>query len=394
MKNFTEVIERIRIQSDAVQADLISFLETIVNKESGSYDTEDVNALGDFLQAICQGMGAQITRPKSSVHGDPIACTFNCGEDPDARRVLLVCHRDTVFPHGTAEIRPFTQDEQKGYGPGCADMKGGIDIGIHAIKVLNSMKDIIAPIPIEIIFTSDEEIGSEASSGFVKERAKNAKVAFFLEPARASGALVIGRDGGDIFEIEAYGRSSHAGNAFEEGVSAVHGLARVIGRMSELSDAKAGYSTNIGLVDGGDGAIIVADHACCKGYTRFSTLEQREFLRENFRKICAEESQKGLKIEMKDPVGFLPFLTNEKNQMLFSLVCEAGRLFDLNLDGLHVRGAADAGITSTEGVPTICGMGPVGANLHTDREWVLKASLSERLKVLTAAILLANEKFQ
>lgn len=394
MKNFNEAIERIRTQSDAAQTELVSFLETIVNKESGSFDTDDVNALGDYLQSVCEKMGAQVTRLKSSIHGDPIACTFNCEADSNEKRILLVCHRDTVFPHGTVATRPFTQDETKGYGPGCADMKGGIDIGIHAIAMLNGMKDIVPAVPIEIIFTSDEEIGSEASSAFVKERAKNAKAAFFLEPARQNGALVTGRDGGDLIVIEAFGHSSHAGNAFEDGISAIHGLARVISRMSELSDGKAGYSTNIGLIGGGDGAIIVADRAWCKVYTRFATLAQREYLLENFRRICAEEAKDGLRIEMQEPVGFLPFLPNDRNQELFSLVRDAGKSFGLNLEGMNVRGAADAGITSTVDVPTICGMGPVGANLHTDREWVLKASLAERMKVLAASILLANERFQ
>ena len=377
--------------TEGKEAEMTTFLAEIVNRESGSFDTDDVNSLGDYLEGIAKEMGAKITRPKSAVHGDPIACTFGCEDNENKRRILLVCHRDTVFPHGTTATRPFTEDEIQCYGPGCADMKGGIVIGLYAIKLLKAFGENV---PVEIIFTSDEEIGSEASAPFVHSRAKSAKAAFFLEPARANGALVTGRDGGDLLVLTAKGRSSHAGNAYEEGTSAIHGLAKVVAEMSNLCDAKAGYSTNIGLISGGDGAIIVADHATAKVYTRFSTLEQREYLLKRFKEICAAHTAGDLKITISDPIGFLPFLPNEANQALFDLVKQAGAAFGLTLEGMNVRGAADAGITSCEGVPTICGMGIVGGNLHTDREYAIKASLPERLRVLALSILLAHNTYK
>ena len=390
MKTVSELAEEIRDFSEKKKAEMEGFLAGLVNQESGSYDTADVNALGDFLIKGCQDMGGKVTRLHSTVHADPIACTFGCNDDPDARRILLVCHRDTVFPHGTTRTRPYSEDEINCYGPGCADMKGGIAMGIYAIRLLQAIGEVF---PVEIIFTSDEEIGSEASGEFVKNRAKNAKVAFFLEPARANGALVTGRDGGDLLTLTVKGHSSHAGNAFEAGVSAVHGIARVITQMAELSDAQAGYSTNVGLVSGGEGAIVVADPAQAKIYTRFSTLEQRAFLLSSFKKICESNSQEGLKVSISDPVGFLPFIPNEANHGLFELVKRAGNAFGLSLTGIEVRGAADAGITSCAGVPTICGMGIVGGNLHTDREYAVKASLTERLNVLALSMILANQTY-
>ncbi len=390
MLDINRLAKEIEALTEGKEAEMTAFLADIVNRESGSFDTDDVNALGDYLESLAKEMGAKISRPKAAVHGDPIACTFNC-DDENTRRIFLVCHRDTVFPHGTTATRPFTEDATQCYGPGCADMKGGITIGLYAIKLLKAIGE---KIPLEIIFTSDEEIGSEASSPFVHGRAKLAKAAFFLEPARANGALVTGRDGGDLLVLTAKGHSSHAGNAFEEGTSAIHGLAKVIAEMAELSDAKAGYSTNVGLISGGDGAIIVADHATAKVYTRFSTLEQREYLLKRFKEICAAHTAGDLSVSISDPVGFLPFLPNEANQELFGLVKKAGEAFGLSLTGMNVRGAADAGITSCEGVPTICGMGIVGGNLHTDREFAIKASLPERLRVLTLSILLAHNTYK
>lgn len=378
--------------ADEMQPKLLNFLERAVNQDSGSYDTDDVNAFGNFLADTCRKMGGDVFVQHSNVHGDPIACTFNCKVDDDVRRVLMVCHRDTVFPHGTVAQRPFMVKEGLCHGPGCADMKGGIAIGIHAVELLQLIADQVGKVPLEIVFTSDEEIGSEASADFIAERCKKAKVALFLEPARPEGQLVTGRDGGDLLTLEAFGRSAHAGNSFNDGISAIYGIAAVINEFSKLSDDAAGYSCNVGTIEGGTGAIIVPDHAIASVYTRFATLEQREYLLKNFTDICERHTKDGLKVTISKPVGFLPFIPNEANTALLDMVREAGGYYGLDLKGVCVRGAADAGVTSCAGVPTICGMGIIGGNLHTDREYAVAASLAERLKVLVTTVLIANER--
>ena len=371
---------------------MLSLLRETVNRESGSNDIEDVTLFGDFLADICRNMGGKITRQTATAAGDPIACAFTDGSDSASRPILLVCHRDTVFPHGTVAQRPYSEDEVCAYGPGVADMKGGIVAGIFAIKAILALRDIVGSIPVEIVFSSDEEIGSAVSGPFIAERCKTAKAAFFLEPARENGCLVIGRDGGDLLNLEVFGRSSHAGNAFAEGISAITGLAGLIRDFSRLSNDAEGYSVNVGLIGGGTGAIIVADHAWARIYTRFSTMEQRDYLLERFRAIIADHRQTGMRFVLSEPTGFLPFLPNEKNTRLYTLVRESGKQLGLEITGMRVRGAADAGIASCAGIPTICGMGPVGGNLHTDREFMNKASLAERAKLLTLAIVHANNR--
>jgi len=44
----------------------------------------------------------------------------------EKKSVLMMGHRDTVFPKGEAERRPFRIEGQRAYGPGVADMKAGL----------------------------------------------------------------------------------------------------------------------------------------------------------------------------------------------------------------------------------------------------------------------------
>lgn len=393
-ENMTElkrdyVVGQLKESFAQVQEGALDLLKTLVNIESGSRDKEDVDRLGAYLKNFCEIMGGQVIVHEHPVLGNPISVSFNCGADSAEKRILLVCHRDTVFPHGTVAERPFSEDDKNVYGPGCADMKGGIVDGLTVIKVLNSLKDQIPAIPIEIIFTSDEEIGSEASQPFVAERAKNAIAAFFLEPARADGSVVIGRNGGDLITIKVKGRSSHAGNAYAEGRSAIHALAKIVADISKLEDEEVGYSANVGTISGGEGAIIVAPEARAQIYTRFSTVEQKEYLVQQIRALCEKYSGDGIEVVCEGPIGFLPFVVNEANTKLFDIVKESGKELGWEVKGLEVRGAADAGITSCLGVPTICGMGPVGGELHTDREYAVKESFPLRQELLALSIIKA-----
>lgn len=64
--------EKIAALADSMQPELLKFLEKAVNQDSGSYDTEDVNAFGVFLTDACRKLGADVLVHDSSVHGNQL----------------------------------------------------------------------------------------------------------------------------------------------------------------------------------------------------------------------------------------------------------------------------------------------------------------------------------
>lgn len=392
--NTESVVHDISAYMDKNARAMEAMLEELVNRDSGSYDIEEVNALGDFLANELKSMGCAVTRYQQHDTAYPVAGRFVPeGVAKDVRSILLVGHRDTVFPAGTAEKRPFSREGARFYGPGVADMKGGIVAGLFAMKGLIATQRKTGPLPMEIVLTSDEEIGSSVSGPVLMERCKTAKAAFFLEPARANGAVVIARDGSDIFRVDVYGKAAHAGLNFAEGVSAINGLAAIINEFSALTDKDGAFSVSTGLVGGGSGAAIVPDYAWCMGCTRYTAMEQRQYLLDSFHRIVEAHNNGGLRVALDCSAGYLPLAADEANAGMFSLVHEAGQHFGLDLKGVHTKGSGDAGLAAARGVPTICGMGPTGGNLHTDEEYLEAASLPERAKVLALSILLAAKRF-
>ena len=396
--NIESFARSINAYMDKERQAMEAMLEELVNRDSGSYDITEVNALGDLLAGQLEAMGCTVTLYQQHGAAYPVAGHYEpggmaAGAAAPARSILLVGHRDTVFPAGTAEKRPFSRDASRFYGPGVADMKGGIVAGLFAMKALIAMQEQTGPLPLEIVLTSDEEIGSTVSGPVLMERCKTAKAAFFLEPARANGAVVTARDGSDIFRVDVYGKAAHAGLNFTDGASAINGLAAIISEFAALTDAGGAFSVSTGLVGGGSGAAIVADHAWCMGCTRYTSLEQRQYLLDSFHRIVETHNGGGLRAALDCSAGYLPLTANEANMRMFALAREAAGHFGLDLEGVHTKGSGDAGLAAAQGVPAICGMGPVGGNLHTDEEYLEAASLPERAKVLALSILLAAERF-
>ncbi len=84
------------------------------------------------------------------------------------RRFVLTGHMDTVFP----EDHPFQEvtwlDDETINGPGTADMKGGLDVILHALTLFETMPEA-AQVGYDVMINSDEETGSLASRGLIEE---------------------------------------------------------------------------------------------------------------------------------------------------------------------------------------------------------------------------------
>jgi hypothetical protein len=104
---------------------MIDLLRDVVNIDSGSYDKPGVDAVGSRFQQHFAAHGIEAWREPHDVFGDAIhALVTKPGSNE--KPVLLMGHRDTVFPKGEVARRPFTIEGTRAHGPGVADMKGGL----------------------------------------------------------------------------------------------------------------------------------------------------------------------------------------------------------------------------------------------------------------------------
>src|SRR5262249_20616406 len=160
-----------------------------------------------------------------------------------AGNMVLLGHRDTVFPDGEVARRPFSVRDGIAYGPGVADMKAGLVMNCFVLAAFAKFGG--APAPLVCLFTGDEEIGSPEGRAVIETEARRARVVFNSEPGRVSGNVVTGRKGGVFMSFRITGKAAHSGANFSDGISAIEELARKIQAIHALTDLERGITLNV-----------------------------------------------------------------------------------------------------------------------------------------------------
>jgi glutamate carboxypeptidase len=367
----------------AQQGSMIALLREIVNIDSGSYNKRGVDAVGARLRTLLEAAGITCEAVANPTYGDALIARLQ-GSGGGNQPIVLMGHRDTVFPDGTAAARPFRIDGNQAFGPGVADMKAGLVMNAF---VLLALQQFGVPCPLTGLFTGDEEIASPSSRPVIEREARAARAVFNSEPGRASGNLVIRRKGAAFIEFEVTGQASHSGAAHDKGVSAIEAMARKITRLHKLTDYDLGATVNVGLVKGGDAVNMVAPRATASVDVRFPTLNIMEKILGEVREICNCCELPGSESRILREGNFLPLEQDEASRALLDAYARAAAGLGFAVEGEATGGSADSGFTAALGTPTLCGTGPVGGNAHTDAEWCRIDTLVPRAQALALTVL-------
>ena len=241
----------------AHQADMVAHLTQLVEQESPSDHKPALDRLAAVLAEHAAAVGARTEVLHQTVAGDFVRARWGNG----AGGVLLLCHMDTVWDLGTLAERPVRVEDDRLYGPGAFDMKGGIVNALWAMRALRELK-LMPSRRVTLLITSDEEIGSDASRALIEAEARAHEVVFVLEPAHPPrAALKTWRKGVGGYRVTVTGRAAHAGAAHDEGINAIAELARHVLAIEALTDYAAGTTVNVGVIRGGTRSNVVPEQA-------------------------------------------------------------------------------------------------------------------------------------
>jgi len=380
------VLDWLAAQKDA----MLDLVRTLVDIDSGSYDKAGVDAVGARLRAFLAAHDIAFSVVANDRFGDAIrAQVNNRADNVDGAGanapVLLLGHRDTVFPAGEAGRRPFRVVDGHGSGPGCCDMKAGVVINAFVLAAF--VRFAAAPSPITALFTADEEIGSPSSKALIKETARPARAVFNSEPGRPGGGIVTGRKGGKFMRINVIGKAAHAGNNLADGISAIEELARKIVKLHALTDLPNGISCNVGTIAGGQTVNTVAPHATAELDLRFIHPEEGERTFAAIEAIVAEANVPGTRASLEITGEFEPLVASDASRRLFEHYAACARSLGQTVESVFAGGCADSGFAASVGAPTICAVGPIGGRAHTPEEYLEVDSIVPRAQALALAIM-------
>jgi glutamate carboxypeptidase len=379
-RNETAINQWLASQKEA----MVALLRDTVNIASGSYDKAGVDAVGARFERFFEQHGLNTAIEPSEHFGDVIHVRLN-DELSNERPVVLMGHRDTVFPKDEPLRRPFRIDNGRAYGPGVADMKAGLVMNAFVMAAFKRFGG--APAPLVAIITGDEELGSPFSRPIIERMGRGARAVLNSEPGRPSGNVVTSRKGGVFLRFEVTGRAAHAGINFEKGISAIGELAHKIVIVHALTDLGRGITVNVGLVKGGQSFNTTAPSAEGEIDVRYVKPDQREEMLAALQRIVDTATVPGTTARLEIKGEFPPLTPTPQAENIFICYQAAARDLGLKIAGEFTGGCADSGFTAAVGCPTLCGLGPVGGNAHTPEEYVEIDSIVPRAQTMALTIL-------
>jgi glutamate carboxypeptidase len=363
---------------------MLALIEEVVNIDSGSYDKAGVDSVGQRFIRFFQEQGMLTTVEAHESFGNAIHIRLD-DKPSNERPVVLMGHRDTVFPKGEVARRPFRVEGNRAYGPGVVDMKSGLVLNAFVLAAFKRFGG--APAPLAGLITSDEEIASPSSRPVIERVGRAARCVFNSEPGRPSGNVVTSRKGGVFLRFEVTGKAAHSGGNFEKGVSAIGEMAHKIVALHKLTDLKRGITVNVGLVKGGQSVNTTAPLAEGQIDLRYVKPEQRAQMLAALQEIIDTSTVAGTAAKLEIKGEFLPVTATPGADELFHCYQSAAADAGLRVDGEFSGGCADSGFTAAVGCPTLCGVGPVGGNAHTPEEYLEVDTLVPRAQAMALAIL-------
>lgn len=368
-------IARLPFDADAMLAGLRPWIEC----ESPTYDAAAVGRMMDLAARDLVDLGAAPERiPGRLGFGDCLRARIG---SPDGRGILVLGHMDTVHPVGTLADLPFRREGARAYGPGICDMKGGNYLALEALRQLKAA-GIPTKLPVTILFTSDEEVGSPATRDLIEAEAAKAALVLVPEPGGIGGETTSGRYAIARFEIETIGRPSHAGARLSEGRSAIREMARRILEIEAMTSEDCTFS--VGVVEAGRWVNCVASRA--RGEVLSMAKRQADLDDGVARMLALSDANGEVAFHVRRGVTRPVWEPSAATLALFERARALAASIGVTLTHRSAGGGSDGNFTGAMGIPTLDGLGVEGDKFHTLEEHILVDTLASRGRIMAGLL--------
>ena len=369
----------------------LKHLEHIVNINSGTMNFAGVKDVGMYLKSEFDAIGfeTQWLDGKAFNRAGHLVATYHANK-PNAKKVLLIGHLDTVFAPEDDFQRYQKISESEVSGPGVADMKGGNIIILALAKVLKA-EGVLDNISLQVVMTGDEEKSGRplsASKKVLIDGAKWADVALGFEDGDGNvTTAVTARRGAIGWTLEVTAKSAHSSQIFRDdiGAGAIYESARILNSFREQLGDEPNLTFNPGSIVAGTrtsfdnkastGTVfgksnVIAKTALIKGDIRAISAQQLAKTKQVMTAIVADNLPH-TKATIVFSDGYPALTPTQGNADLLELYSKVSQ--DLGYGKVTAvdprkAGAADISFTSGYVDMALDGLGLMGRGSHTKDE--------------------------
>lgn len=371
--------------AEAAKPGQMELWKSVVNIDSGTGDVEGGRKVAAILTERLKALGATIESVPAEAEGLPentVATFTGTGK----AKILLIGHIDTVFGPGTVAKWPFSVEGDRLRGPGVGDEKGGV---VEAVTALQILKDqgFKNYAKITLLIETSEERGSPGTRALIDRLVKAHDVELNLEPGDPPDAVTVWRKGSATIDIDVKGRAAHAGVAPQDGRNAAVELIHQLATVEQFPHSGPGLTANLTIIQAGSRYNIIPEDARAQINVRMREKGDLDRVQGAFEQAAKTTVVPDTKVTVSRETSFPPLPNNPATDALAARAQAIYGGLGMNLGFGGNGGASESALAHEAGTPALDGLGPVGGDFHSDKEWVDLRSVTPRLYLLTKLIM-------
>ena len=385
-------------------------LKQLVNINSDTMNFAGVQQVGMLLKQKYDALGfsTQWLDGSEFNRAGHLIATYESTSHPDAAKILLIGHLDTVFAKDD-DFKTITElANNRIAGPGITDMKGGDVIMLAALQALQK-QGLLQQLNIKVVMTGDEESSGKPLSDSKQaliEAAVWADIALGFEDGDSNIATAVtSRRGSVNWTLTVEGKPAHSSQIFtdENGDGAIFEAARILNEFRVQLRHEKLLTFNPGLIAGGTRVTqqgdksnygvfgktnVIAKDTLIKGEIRATSPEQLEQAKAMMQTIVSQNLRHTSAVLEFQP-GYPPMAQTPANLDLLALYSQVSE--DLGygiITAVNPRnaGAADISFAASHVDMSLDGLGLMGSGGHTKDEIADMSSFAKNMQ--KAAILI------
>lgn len=374
--------ELLRHTLHQLEPDMLAFCRRLLQIPSVN-GVHDESAVAEAIAAEARRLGL----PAQMVGANPrrpnvIVSTADQG----ATGLLLLGHLDTVPPGDESRwtYPPYSGTVAGGriYGRGAVDTKGGMTAALYALAAL-VQTGALAQGRVQFIGVPDEESGATGTLGIKWLHTNGLLSGLGAIYAYSGDDVILGHRGLIRYRLVCEGEMVHTGSSeWQDGTAGANAVTAMAALLLELERIETPRSphryfdryrtifTPGTVISGGTSINVVPDRCEALMDIRITPEFSRERVEALLQTSIGQIQRRGITFHY-DLLNHAPAAISDESAPVFASVEEAVRQVKGFTPERMVAGPANEGYLLIErGIPTVCGLGPTGANAHSLDEYV------------------------
>jgi glutamate carboxypeptidase len=273
---------------------------------------------------------------------------------------------------------PTRIDGDKFYGCGIFDMKANAVLMLEILRAFSEF-NLKPQLPITVLLSCDEEIGSHSGRETVEREALKSAFCYVLEPS-AHGKCKTGRKGTSNYTLKTHGLPAHAGLEPEKGASAILEISRQIPKIQDLQATEIGTTVNVCEIKGGTASNVIPAEAECSIDVRFTKMSEAERIDAELNQLNPFDNR--VKIELLGKINRPPMERTEAVIKLYEHAQNIADSMSYDFGEIQVGGASDGNFVGALGIPLLDGLGIAGDNAHRLDEFIYVSDIAKRATLI------------